>query len=117
MPHLLSLFPEILFLGRLSPLLIRVALAIVLAYSAWHLFSKSDWLSRLVAIAGAIIGIALFVGAWTQAAALGALFVIGLYLFVPSLRTVALGTALLSIVLALSLLVTGPGAYAFDWPL
>lgn len=114
---MLSLFPQILFLAPFSALLIRVALAVVFAYSAWNLLRQNDTLSRGVGILEIVIAGLLIAGAWTQVAALAGLIFVGIHLVAPRLRTVALGTALLSFVLCLSLLVTGAGAFAFDLPL
>lgn len=114
---MLSLFPQILFLAPFSAFLIRIALAIVFMYSAWNLLRQSDTLSRGTSIVEIVVAASLIAGIWTQAAALAGLVIIGIHFFTPRLRTVALGTALLSLVLCLSLLVTGAGAFAFDLPL
>jgi len=57
----------------------------------------------------------IFVGLWTQAAAVASIIISGIWFFFP-LRTYALSTVLLSCVIALSLIVTGAGRFAFDLP-
>ena len=114
---MLSLFPGILFLAPLSAFLIRIALAFILGYSAWNHFSRSENALRVFGVLEIAINAAIATGTWTQAAALAALVVAGIYVVVPKVREVALGTSILSVVLCLSLLVTGAGIFAFDLPL
>ncbi len=115
---MLSLFPDILFLAPFSIFLIRIALAMTLAYSAWNHFSNDTQSgARMLGILEIIAVITVGVGAWTQAAALGASLIIGATLALPRLRNVALGTALLALVMAITLIVTGPGSLSFDLPL
>ena len=114
---MLSVFPELLFLAPLSAFLIRLALSIVFGYVALRHVSHDDILVRAFALAEAGIALALFFGAWTQPAAIVGVCIILSWFALPKLRSVALGTALLSLVLAATLLLTGPGPFAFDWPL
>ncbi len=114
---MLSLFPEILFLAPLSAFLLRIALACVLGYAAWKHFPHEDSFVRIFSIIEITIAGALIAGAWTQGVALAALVALAIHFAVPRLRTVSLGTALLSLVISLSLIVTGAGAFAFDLPL
>jgi uncharacterized membrane protein YphA (DoxX/SURF4 family) len=129
---MLSLFPSLLFLAPLSALAIRVALAILFALAAYTRArnASSIFLYVLAALefaaalsfalgyraqAGAVLG-AVLVGAW---------FVVPSYddcsartaRGLPSLRAYPKSTALLMFILCLSILVTGPGAFAFDLPL
>ena len=114
---MLSLFPDILFLAPFSAFLLRLSLGVVFGYAAWKYFAHETTLLRAFGFVEAIIAIALIAGAWTQAAALAAFIVIAIHFFMPSLRTIALGTALLSLVISISLLVTGAGVFALDLPL
>lgn len=114
---MLAIFPEILFLAPLSALLIRSALAACLAYAAWRHAPQPNTAIRVlagleIATAGAIAA-----GAWTQLAAIAAFLLFAAAVLIPRLRTAQLSTVLLSLVLALSILVTGPGALAIDLPL
>ncbi len=65
----LSLFPQILFLAPFSATLIRVALAILLAYVAWDYLSRADMPSRAAGLVKLTLAAALFAGAWTQLSA------------------------------------------------
>lgn len=114
---MLSSFPELLFLSPFAPLLIRVALGLLLTHDAWHTVSHSDLLVRIRSLTGIILAAALFAGAWTQLAALATVFILTLSLVLPRLRTLPLSSTLLALTMALSLVVTGAGALAFDLPL
>lgn len=114
---MLSLFPELLFLSSFAATLIRIALAVFLAYEAWNGMAHASVPARAFAAAKILIAAALFVGAWTQLAALGATIIFTLSLFVPRMRTSPLSATLLALAMALSLIVTGAGAVAFDLPL
>lgn len=115
---MLSLFPDILFLAPLSIVLFRVALALTLAYSAWrHFSSEADTGARIFGALEIAAAVAIGAGAWTQAAALGAAMILIAELGLPRMRAATLGTTLLALVMAISLVVTGPGLFAFDLPL
>lgn len=114
---MLSIFPSILFLAPFSALLIRIALAFVLANAAWKHSYETGNMARGLAALEAITAAVVVVGASTQVAAIVGAIIIGAWLYFPSLRPVAYGTALLSLVLCLSLIVTGAGALAVDLPL
>ena len=111
---MLSIFPSILFLAPFSALLIRLALAIVFSMGGWKHFSdKNLWLALLEII----VAVSVAVGVSTQIAAIAGAIIIGVWLFVPRLRPFAKETVFLSLVLCLSLIITGAGALAFDLPL
>lgn len=114
---MLSIFPEILFLSPLAPFLIRVALGLLFASAAWTHLKRQDIASRTLSIVEFVIAAALIVGAWTQPAALLGSIVAAVWLFRPTSRVYARSTVLLALVLSLSLIVTGAGAFAFDLPL
>jgi len=114
---MLSLFPQILFLAPFAPTLIRIALAILLAYAAWKHITRQDTVARALGVLEIVAAGALFVGAWTQGVALASL--VGIlcgYLF-PRMRIYPMSTMLLGLVLSLSLVVTGAGIFAVDLPL
>jgi len=114
---MLSVFPELLWLAPLSAFLIRVAVGIVLGYSALQHFKTSETTSRPFAIAEGTTAIGLILGLYTQPVAILGVLIAGAWIVLPRLRTVALGTALLSLVLCVTLLITGAGPFAFDLPL
>ncbi len=112
---MLSLFPQLLFLSPLSATFIRVVLAIVLFTLARKHFSTTTTLVYLGVIE-VTLAILLVLGAWTQALAIGAIIIL-IIVFFSRPRALPASTLALSFVLALSLIVTGAGAWAFDWPL
>lgn len=114
---MLSVFPDILFLAPLSAFLIRAALAVVFAYAAWKHFSRAENPSRALAAIEILSAISIGAGAKMQIGALAGAFIIIFWLMRASARPVARGTALLALVMCISLLVTGSGAIAFDLPL
>mgnify|MGYP001558306607 CR=1 FL=1 len=114
---MLSLFPELLFLGPFSALFIRLALGFVFGYATVHHFKSIDTVVRVFAIVEGAVAVALVLGAWTQLAAVLGVCLVGAWFILPKLRAVALGTALLSLVLSFTLLLTGAGPVAFDLPL
>ncbi|MBI2612965.1 hypothetical protein HYW59_04145 [Candidatus Kaiserbacteria bacterium] len=114
---MLSVFPEILFLSPLAPFLIRVALGVLFASTAWAHIRRTDIASRGLSILEFALAAALLAGAWTQPAALLGSIVAAVWLFQPTSRVYQLSTVLLALVMSLSLIVTGAGAFAFDLPL
>ncbi len=114
---MLSVFPEILFLSPLAPFLIRLALGGFFIHAAWTHMKDTGILPRTFSVIEGAIAVLLLAGAWTQPAALGAFFVIVIHMLMPKLRTISFGTLLLALVMCLTLLVTGAGAFAFDLPL
>jgi hypothetical protein len=114
---MLSVFPELLFLAPLSAFIIRFALGVVLGYTCVQHFEKKGALLRTVATVEAVVAVALVVGAWTQIAAVITILLLGSHFALLRLRVVALGTALLALVMAVTLLLTGAGPFAFDLPL
>ncbi|PIR84157.1 hypothetical protein COU18_00160 [Candidatus Kaiserbacteria bacterium CG10_big_fil_rev_8_21_14_0_10_51_14] len=114
---MLSLFPEIMFLAPAGVFLIRIALGCVFVYAAWRHVAQKDIAVRISGIVESLVAAALIAGAWTQAAALAALLITVVHFAVRRLRTASLGTALLSLVMSLSLIVMGAGIFAFDLPL
>jgi len=114
---MLSVFPELFYLAPLSAFLIRVALGVVFTYAALQHIKSTDVASRSLAVAEGVTAAGLIVGLWTQPAAILGVLIVGTWLALPKLRVVALGTALLSLVLSVTLLITGAGPFAFDLPL
>ncbi|MBM3272020.1 hypothetical protein FJY94_01910 [Candidatus Kaiserbacteria bacterium] len=112
-----SLFPELLFLAPFSALMLRATLATVLAVSAWHHAGTSDTRLRIIGIAEAGVALALALGAQAQGAALAAGAILVLELAVPRSRALPPSTLWLSLIIALSVFITGAGAIAFDLPL
>ncbi len=114
---MLSLFPQLLFLSPFAALAIRLALAAFLVLAAWQHMAHRDSLTRTLSVVEVAVAISLLVGAWTQIAALIGLVVVAAGLFVPKMRHYPMTTAILMCVMLATLVVTGPGAFAFDLPL
>ncbi len=115
--RLFALLPEILFLGAFAATLIRTTLSVMFAYNAWTNVSKSDVAVRGFALIEVAVATALFVGAWTQAVAMLAVLMLVISLVLPQFRVWPRSTVALMLVMAITLIVTGPGAFAFDLPL
>lgn len=129
-------FPHLLIYGIFAPTLIRVALGAALLFiSVEHFRSRksiteltSPLMGRSARLAGAllafveiVVGGLLVVGAWTQIAALLVILLSIKALFIRkslhALLPVSRGAYVLIAAMALSLLLSGAGGYAFDLPL
>lgn len=117
---MLSLFPELLFLSPFAAFVIRIAVAVVFARSGWsHVQGgHSSWVQ---AVGGILLVLAtlIFVGLYTQIAALSSIVVLIILARKEFSESAPIrGTTLfLMLVLAFSLVLTGPGPFAFDLPL
>jgi uncharacterized membrane protein YphA (DoxX/SURF4 family) len=137
---MLTTFPSLLAYNFFVPMLLRVVVALFFASLAINHFKAkkelatelehhfkflshetSIWVSGLLILAELGVGILLFVGAWTQIAAiLAALGFAKMSYFAPSMPRYAplpRSTYMLLIAISISLLITGAGAFAFDLPL
>ena len=120
---MLSAFPYLLSFQQLSPVLIRLTLGGIMLYWGYKGLRdpKQSGQMKIADVLEILIGIAFVIGLWTQVAALVA--AIGFIVcIVQKIRTKAFFTngvnyMFILLVLALSLLVTGPGLFAFDYPL
>ena len=134
---MLNPFPELLAFSQLGPFILRLVLGIIILDLGILKFKgeKSRWLASFEALGirpadlmlaiyafiQAVAGILLVVGLYTQWAALVMVIFLGLELGVEWRAREILKRDfvfyLLLFVIALSLLVTGAGAFAFDIPL
>ncbi len=133
---MLSLFPQLLFLAPVGLSLLRIAASLAILYSAWRFFATRHEISRtrlpLIAhmpasltLVGSfvyfVIGALLFVGLYTQLAALlGALIALKSAIFAPRYQGIiplCRSASLLLLAIMLCLFVSGAGAFAFDLPL
>ena len=120
---MLSVFPSLLSWSQISPLLIRLALAAVFLHRSYRGFRDSRAPSRdkAVAIVEAVSGILLVIGLWTQVAALAIAIDLVIRLVdragKRALLTDGVNYYLILLVLSLSVIVTGAGFLAFDYPL
>ena len=114
---MLSVFPDVLFLSPFAATIIRVSLAILFAYAAWRHLERTDIASRTLGGFEILAAGFLAAGAWTQPGALLGVIISAIWYFQPSSRIFVLSTTLLAIVMSFSLILMGPGAFAFDLPL
>lgn len=134
--HTLSIFPALLDFVQLGPFFIRIMLAITLAMLAERairmspsggrkvgaLFSKAAFQNgNVLHVLELAAGILIFIGLFTQVAALAAIIL----LVIRYVREKRVGPTNIErtlflkalVVMALSLMFTGPGFLAFDLPL
>ena len=134
---MLSVFPNLLNYALLAPFILRLVIGIIFIDLGILKFKaeKSRWIASfttlnlhpadlLVAFYGVlqiIGGVLLLIGLWTQVAALIFVIFTGMELYIEWSEREVLKRDfvfyLLVFVISLSLLLTGPGAYAFDLPL
>ena len=115
---MLSLFPQLFFLAPFSASLIRLAVAAVFMYTAWVHWNRQDLrLARGKSIVEGLCAIALVLGYYVQAAAIVSLVISIMWVASPIRRPLPFSAILLTMVMCLSLLVTGAGLLAFDLPL
>jgi hypothetical protein len=116
--HTLTLFPDLLTFGMIAPLLLRLAVALFIVFLGVERWNKKyGWTSFLYFISAAL----LIVGLYTQIAALLGILVVkfDFWFDKKSINVTYEHWALYSIVVVVlvSLIFTGPGFLAFDWPL
>ncbi|OGJ56595.1 hypothetical protein A2635_00580 [Candidatus Peribacteria bacterium RIFCSPHIGHO2_01_FULL_51_9] len=131
-----SLFPQILFLQPVGVGLLRIVAGIYLVYIGYSLWRERsgvakervpiighipEWLSMVAAVVQTLLGLLLILGAWTQLAALlGTIVAFKCVVFADAYKKIIpleRSTSILLLVILLSLIVTGAGAFAVDLPL
>jgi hypothetical protein len=133
---MLSLFPDLLFLGIFATTMVRIAAGLAFCYAAYRILITKraiadtrlplightpEWMIMLSALITLGTGILLFVGMWTQGAAIVGMLIalkhgLGARRY-EAIVPLSLGTYALLFVICLSLLVSGAGAFAVDLPL
>lgn len=114
---MLTLFPSLLFLGPFSAFLIRLAVAGTFGYLAFRHVISPGFALKVLSIVEGVAAVLLFTGGYTQAAALLCIALVILHLFSGTIRRLPRSTLILIGIMSLSLLLTGPGPFAFDLPL
>lgn len=135
---MLSVFPQLLFLSGIGVTLLRIAVGMYFLYLAYLVAIKRDefsrisypvvglmppWAMLIASFISAMLAGMLIVGFWTQVVALfGILMTLKLLilprrLLAPITASFPRSTAFLLLVLCVSLVVMGAGAFAFDLPL
>jgi uncharacterized membrane protein YphA (DoxX/SURF4 family) len=123
--HTLSIFPYLLSYQQLSPFIIRVVLGITLAYFGYHKMlgqgQSSGSNSKTYGGIEVIVAIFLIIGLWTQLAALlnAVILIIKLGFKIKEKKFLSGGINyyILLLTMAISLIFTGAGAFAIDYPL
>ena len=115
--RMLSLFPEILFLAPIATFLLRVALSLIFAYSAWTRVPSERTSLKVFGAVDALLAVMLIVGFYTQLAALIAALCLIYWLIKSDMSPFPRSTSALALVIAVSLIVMGSGPFAFDLPL
>lgn len=129
---MLNPFPDLLALGFVAPTLLRLAVAVALFYLAYKQYARRQEIAALRPSVGAsltwgaivfntLAGLMLVVGYYTQVAALlvvlGEAYGLWANKRYPSVVILPNSAVILLIVIALSLLLSGAGAFAQDLPL
>ena len=118
---MLSLFPSLLSFGVIAPFLLRIVLAIVVLHFAYVHVQKKHRIPVIFGIIQGISGLLLVLGLFTQVAALVLVIIFGLLMVKQIINKAFLSDGvnyyLLLFIIALSLMLSGPGAFAFDYPL
>lgn len=120
--HTFTIFPQLLSFGFFAPLFLRVVASLYLIYLGKTRLSKQHkWTSLFYFVSG----LAIFLGVYTQIAV-----ILGVIMFKfdfyfehwtnrksTPLNPEMFFTYFMAVLILLSLIVTGPGAFAFDLPL
>lgn len=132
---MLSLFPQILFLSPLAPTLLRFAAGVVFLLAAWTHYDKREelgresfivvgtglWIPIVTSLVELGIAVGFVFGAYTQAVAIAGALAAMKYFFwkrrYPNFFPLSRSASALLFAICLSLVVTGPGAFALDLPL
>ena len=116
--HPLSTFPSLLDFGLISPLILRLAVAVYFLFVARIKYKHKSPLSAGVFT---IIGILIFVGLYTQVASFLAIIILSFDMYQNKKKFgLNLEQKMIFIfvtIITFSLLFTGPGFLAFDLPL
>lgn len=135
---MLSVFPQLLFLSGIGVTLLRITVGVYFLYLAYLVATRRDefsrisypvvglmpsWAMLIASLVSAVLAGMLIAGIWTQVVALfGILMTLKLLvlprrLLAPITASFPRSTAFLLLVLCVSLVVLGAGAFAFDLPL
>jgi uncharacterized membrane protein YphA (DoxX/SURF4 family) len=117
-----SLFPSLFALDGFAPLLLRLTVGAVFALWAYGKLKKRiNSQDTILGSVEAFIAIGIILGAYTQLAALAATIILGVRL-IQKIRQKAFLTDgvnyyFILFIISITLLLTGPGFFAFDLPL
>lgn len=117
---MLSLFPTLFSYSQLGPFLLRVILGATLIYFAYNNLTRNQATNneKAAGVLEGLSGILLVIGLFTQAAALVAAIILSVRLAkkiaAKAFLTSGINYYLILLFIALSLLVSGAGSFAFD---
>lgn len=132
---MLNPFPDLLALGFFAPTILRIAAGVLFLYAAryhWEhrarigtirfpIIGRGSWIAWAAILFHLVIGLMLVFGYYTQyAAILGSIGAFKGILFGKSYSEAFMfsrSTYVLLVAISLSLLISGAGAFAIDWPL
>ena len=114
-----SLFPELFNFSFLAPFILRIALGVPLIKHGFNkIISPQSALQRILGGIVFLSGIFLVIGLFTQAAAIAvSLIIIVNSIMVRGQHPRSWTERLIKLAIAVSLILTGPGIFAFDLPL
>ena len=123
--HTLSLFPYLLSYQQLAPFLIRIVLGVTLAYFGYHKMlgsgESSGSNSKIYGGVEIVVAVFLIIGLWTQLAALInaviLLIKLGWKIKEKKFLTDGVNYYILLLTMAISLIFSGAGFLAIDYPL
>jgi len=120
--HTVSVFPDLLTFGLLAPAILRATIAIIGIMAGWSVYKKSEKLSdKLYSLPYFITGIFLIIGMYTQVFAIVGIAMVVLNNYVNiGIENVSGERRVFQVlicVILISLLFTGPGFMAIDYPL
>ena len=114
-----SLFPELFNFSFIAPFVLRIALGVpLIKHGFGKIIAKENILQRILGGIVFLSGIFLVVGLFTQAAAIAVSLIILINSIILRGRHPRSWTErLIKLAIAVSLILTGPGIFAFDLPL
>lgn len=114
-----SLFPELFNFSFIAPFVLRIALGVpLIKHGLGKIIAKEKTPQRILGGIVFLSGILLVVGLFTQAAAMAvALIIIVNSIILKGRHPRSWTERLVKLAIAVSLILTGPGIFAFDLPL
>ena len=112
-----SLLPELFFLSFFAPLILRVGVGLLFLWEA-HSLPKESARNKGLSAWALLIAVLIGVGFLTQLAAIIGIIYTGIAIFSKNIQSKLFKkeTALLVVFMLVSLIITGAGALAIDFP-
>src|SRR3989339_1083019 len=114
-----SLFPELFNFSFLTPFILRIALGVpLIKHGVGKIISQEKMPQRILGGIVFLSGIFLVIGLFTQAAAIAvSLIIIASSIIMGGKHPRSWTERFIKLAIAVSLILTGPGLFAFDLPL